>query len=171
VTDEERRRLSDNQILSQFQRGDEIHDAIEKDVSQNRENLAVLVDELTSFRSEAREQFTQSRADRDSLKCALDKSQRESREQFAGISDCISDLKAWQQRADRLSSEDRQQRDKRQTSQDAIYQELVDEFKFRRRLGKWRNSFLVTVGMILGLVISGHSIWEMIKHLFDHPQP
>ena len=171
MTNEERRLLTDSHILAQFQRGDAVHDAIEKDVAQNREKLAVLVSELTSFRSEAREQFTQSRTDRDALKGALEQAQRDTREQFVGVSECIGDLKDWQVDADRMAEVDKEQRKTRQVSQDKVFEEIVAEFQFRRQFGKWRNSFLVSIGVIFGVIVSGHSVWELVKQLFDHPQP
>lgn len=161
------RRLSDNQILQNFADGNRAQSAIARDIDDHRELIGELRDELTSFRCETRDQLksvndnlARSRLDRDTI-----------RTEIAGIGDCIGDLKTWQYRADQQAKADREERDQRQTHQDVVYSEIVDEFKFRRKLGKWRNSILVTTGMMLGLIISGHSLWEMIKHLFKHPQP
>ena len=139
------RQLSDNQIIQRFSDDRKAHDEMECVVHDNKRMIAELHDEFSAF-------------------------SRHTEQQMKGLSDCINDIKVLQYDQSRMMTNDGERRDERQHQQDFIYREIVDEFKFRRKLSKWRNSLLLTLGMILGLVISAQGIWDTVKHLFVPPK-
>lgn len=161
------RRLTDNQLLVKFKKDEEDHKVIEANISANHDNIANLVDELTAFRSETNQQFMESRRDRDQLKYEITAAHNENREQFAGIGECINELKAWQYDQDRKQQDDRQHRTERERMNDQVYAEMLDNFKFTKKLRKVIYSAIGGAAVIFGLTAAGIELWHEMKHLFQ----
>lgn len=160
MTEEERHRLTDAQIRAEM-----------LNHSTQQRHAEALIEQNTLELAEINDALCESRGDRNLIRAQIEDLKKDTDRQFAGLAECVNEVKAWQWDQSRKKEEDKEYRAEREQQQDRVYQEIVKEFEFRRRLGKWRNSILVTFGLVLGLIVSGHSVWEMIKHLFNHPQP
>lgn len=141
MTDEERRRLSDNQLIQRFADSDRAHEAINTEVDTNHRMISELRDEMTEFRSETRTQFD-------------------------GIGDCINEMKAWQYDQDRKQEIDQVHRARREHTNDQVYAEMLENFKFTRKLRRVIYSGIGGAAVTLGLVSAGFGLWNEIKHLF-----
>lgn len=161
------RRLTDNQLLAWRKEGETAHGEIERDIALNHASIAGLVDELTAFRTETNTQFSESRHDRDALKDALETAQAENRRQFTGIAECISDLKAWQAAQDRDRDQLKAHKAEREQYEDRIYQEMLANFTFTRKLRKVLWGLVLSVAAIFGLAHTTLNLWDEIKHLLQ----
>jgi hypothetical protein len=152
-SDEPGRRLTDNQIIAWQKEGSAAHAEIECDIASNSRVIAEVKDDVTLIRSE------------------LSDFREDACRQFTGIGDCINDLKAWQHNYDRQKQLEQQHRGEREIKHDSLQKEIEKEFEFRRRLGKWRNSALLTLGTIIGAVLGALGIFSTLRDLFSHPHP
>jgi hypothetical protein len=142
MTDEERRRLTDNQLIQRFADSDRAHEAINSEVDTNHRMIAELRDEMTEFRFE-------------------------SRTQFDGIGECINEMKAWQYDQDRKQEADQEHRARREQTNDQVYAEMLENFKFTRKLRRVIYSSIGGAAVIFGLISAGFGLWNEIKHLFQ----
>jgi hypothetical protein len=142
VTAEERRRLTDNQLIQRFVDSDRAHEAINMEVDTNHRMIAELRDELTETRFEMRTQF-------------------------GAIGDCIDDMKAWQHRQDHKQEADQVHRAEREEKNDQVYQEMLDNFKFTKKLRRVIAATIGVIATLFAVLLSGFGLWAEIKHLFQ----
>lgn len=147
------RRITDNQLIAWRKEGSAAHADIECDIATNARVIAEVKDDVTMIRSE------------------LASFHEDVSHQFAGIGDCINDLKAWQCHYDQQKQREKKHLGEREIKHDSLQREIEKEFEFRRRLGKWRNSFLISIGTLIGAVLGALGIFTTLRDLFNHPHP
>jgi hypothetical protein len=160
MTEEERRRLTDNQIIEEMATHDQRQRYADRLIEQNTRDLAIIADRLS-----------ESKDDRDSIKAEIEKTRRETKLQLASLGRCVDDLKVWQDTYDSEREQEIAENSQREEKHDAIYAEIVAEFQFRRRLAKWRNGTLLTIGALFGALVSGFALLGHIKDLLQHQHP
>jgi hypothetical protein len=160
MTEEERRRLTDNQIIEEMATHDQRQRYADRLIEQNTRDLAIIADRLS-----------ESKDDRDLIKAEIEKTRRETKLQLASVSRCVDDLKHWQDTFDNEREQEIIEKASREKKHDAIYAEIVKEFQFRRQLAKWRNGTLLTIGAVFGALVSGFVLLGHIKDLLHNPHP
>jgi hypothetical protein len=147
------RRLTDNQLLEWRKEGEAVHAEIEADISGNSKLVAEVKDDVTMIRSE------------------LAEFHEDSCRQFAGIGDCINDLKAWQHNYERRKATEIEKQVQRDQRDEAAYAEILSNFRFQQEMKARALSAAKYIAAIGGAIGAIALMWEHMKHLFTHGSP
>lgn len=168
MTDDERRSLTDNQIIKRFVDTDQARSAISKEVDEHYKLIAELKDELQYHIQSVTDSLATSQKDRDEIRAEITRNQRETRRHLQGLGDCVNEIKAWQYDYNRRKELDQEHRAERETRQDKLEKEIIAEFQFRKRFNRvvW-GSLAVIIPVVVSILAGiGH-----IRDLFTHNSP